>query len=228
MFKDSLVDLEEQRENQFHIGLARCNDEGHKDSESGSESKILTWEELSYGSRFSNSFVLMSSVQRFNVLEFKECKEIVFACCSSDQFAERMTGGRPYSSRESLFEAAEAEWGTLSESQMIEAFQAHPRIGEGKGGGGRFAKWSKGEQSGLGHGVSPDQLREANLKYEVTFGFRFLTSATGKTGEVIYDELVRRTERTREVELTTASEQQQKITRIRLEKALADLGHSAL
>mmetsp|Transcript_23770 Transcript_23770/g.93551 ORF Transcript_23770/g.93551 Transcript_23770/m.93551 type:complete len:92 (+) Transcript_23770:746-1021(+) len=66
---------------------------------------------------------------------------------------------------------------------------------------GRFAKWSKGEQSGLGHGVSPDELREANLKYEVKFGFRFLTSATGRTGEAIYEELLRRSERTRELEV---------------------------
>eukprot|EP00189_Rhodosorus_marinus_P009615 CAMPEP_0184743752 /NCGR_PEP_ID=MMETSP0315-20130426/6570_1 /TAXON_ID=101924 /ORGANISM="Rhodosorus marinus, Strain UTEX LB 2760" /LENGTH=139 /DNA_ID=CAMNT_0027215163 /DNA_START=456 /DNA_END=875 /DNA_ORIENTATION=+ len=139
-----------------------------------------------------------------------------------------MTGRRPYGSRESLFEAAEAEWRNLSETEMIEAFQAHPRIGEAKDGGGRFAEWSKGEQSGLGRGVSPELFREANLKYEFKFGFRFLTSATGKTGQVIYEELLRRTESTREVELKTASEQQQKITRIRLEKALADLGHSAL
>uniref|UniRef100_A0A7S2ZLA2 2-oxo-4-hydroxy-4-carboxy-5-ureidoimidazoline decarboxylase n=2 Tax=Rhodosorus marinus TaxID=101924 RepID=A0A7S2ZLA2_9RHOD len=143
----------------------------------------------------------MSSVQRFNVLELKECRDMVFACCSSDQFAERMTRGRPYASREALFETAEAEWRNLSKSEMIEAFQAHPRIGEGKGGDGRFAKWSKGEQSGLGHGVSPDELREANLKYEVKFGFRFLTSATGRTGEAIYEELLRRSERTRELEV---------------------------
>jgi hypothetical protein len=44
-----------------------------------------------------------------------------------------MADGRPYSSVEALFAASDKVWSQASRSDILEAFEAHPKIGDSKG-----------------------------------------------------------------------------------------------
>ena len=64
-------------------------------------------------------------------------------------------------------------------------------------------------------------LAAANQEYRARFGHVFLICATGKNSEEILRSLRQRLSNDPELELLIAREEQQKITRIRLEKLLA-------
>jgi 2-oxo-4-hydroxy-4-carboxy-5-ureidoimidazoline decarboxylase len=64
-------------------------------------------------------------------------------------------------------------------------------------------------------------LAAANEEYQTTFGHVFLICATGKTSEEILKVIQERLANDPEVELRIATDEQKKITRLRLEKLLA-------
>ena len=113
----------------------------------------------------------------------------------------------------------------LTRDDLLEAFRHHPRIGEQKAAEAQSAqaqRWSKQEQAGVE--VAPAEtlaaLAEANQAYEARFGYIFLICATGKTSEEMLALLRTRLHNDAEQELRIAAVEQQKITRIRLEKLL--------
>ena len=112
-------------------------------------------------------------------------------------------------------EAADAAWAKLDAEDQLEAFRAHPRIGDGGG-----SAWSRGEQAGVAG--AGDEVREAieerNREYESRFGHVFLVNATGRSAVEMLGELTRRLDNDAEAELAEAAEQQRQITRLRLEK----------
>ena len=84
-------------------------------------------------------------------------------------------------------------------------------------------RWSAGEQS-TAQKASPDTLAvlaAANQAYRATFGHVFLICAAGKTSDEILKSLQERLANDPEVELRIAADEQKKITRLRLEKLLA-------
>ena len=58
--------------------------------------------------------------------------EAMLACCASRRWAQAMVALRPFTSVESLSLTADEVWSTMEESDWMEAFAAHPRIGERK------------------------------------------------------------------------------------------------
>ena len=83
-------------------------------------------------------------------------------------------------------------------------------------------RWSKSEQSvALKAGAATiSALAKANEEYRAKFGYVFLICATGKTSEEILENLLQRLSNDPEDELRIATEEQRKITRLRLEKLL--------
>ena len=143
-------------------------------------------------------------------------------CCGSARWAERMAALRPFASEEQLFQHAQDVWQKLTRSDWLEAFAAHPRIGDVNALRVKFAtaEWAKGEQAGAA-GASEEVLHglaEGNRQYEANFGYLFIVCATGKTAAEMLALLRRRLENDPEQELLVAGGEQARITRLRLEK----------
>lgn len=126
-----------------------------------------------------------------------------------------MAAVRPFDSDEALFDAAERVWWSLSPDDWLEAFAAHPRIGERT-----ESRWSAEEQAGMDEADRrlEESIREGNRRYEETFGHVFLICATGLSAREMASALQRRLQNDAETELRNAAEEQAKITRLRLEK----------
>ena len=121
----------------------------------------------------------------FNALSEPVAAEGLAACCASRRWVKSLVAARPYASTTELYVAAAAELGRLGWPDVLEALDAHPRIGQRVAGGSREATWSRGEQAGtarVGESVR-SELAEANAAYEAKFGFVFLIRAAGRGAE---------------------------------------------
>lgn len=144
-------------------------------------------------------------------------------CCAARRWAEAVVALRPYRSESALFTTADKVWATMQESDWMEAFHAHPRIGEKKvEASGRSQSWSRQEQSSVDHAADAlkQSMAAANARYEELFGFTYIVCATGKTLPEMLAILETRLAHDRVTELREAAEQQRQITNIRLRKWL--------
>ncbi|PSC67168.1 OHCU decarboxylase [Micractinium conductrix] len=114
-------------------------------------------------------------------------EEALLSCCASRAWAAGMAAGGPYSSMEELIAASRRVWWQETPvTGWLEAFAAHPKIGDMEGlrtkYGGAFGKMSEGEQAGAS-GASDEVLQglaDWNARYEARFGHIFIVCATGK------------------------------------------------
>ena len=164
----------------------------------------------------------MSGLERldwFNRLPEEAAAGELLAVCHSRCWAERVAAGRPYADLAAVQRAADEAWTALGPEDWLEAFAAHPRIGEA---GGRSAGWSRQEQAGVG-GAGPDvaeALARGNAAYEARFGHVFLISAAGRSAEELLAALTARLGNDPDDELRVAAEEQRRITRLRIGRLL--------
>lgn len=146
-------------------------------------------------------------------------------CCGSSRWAQEMTSRRPFHDEARLFTAAEEVWWQLSPESWREAFSHHPKIGDLENLRKKFSstrQWATGEQAGL-QGAAEEVLQAlaaGNTAYEIKFGYIFIVCAAGKSAEEMLAILQRRLSNDAALEIKIAAEEQNKITRIRLEKLL--------
>jgi 2-oxo-4-hydroxy-4-carboxy-5-ureidoimidazoline decarboxylase len=161
-----------------------------------------------------------------NGIEEARAKAELRRCCASARWADAMLAARPFADDDAVFGAAERAWWALGRADWLEAFAAHPRIGDRDAPDPRHAatqNWSRAEQAGAteaGAGVRA-ALAAGNAAYEARFGHVFLICATGRSGEEMLAGLRRRLSNDPDTELRVAAGEQAKITRLRLER-LAD------
>jgi OHCU decarboxylase len=165
------------------------------------------------------------SVERLNGLSAEHAEAEFLKCCGSRAWAEAMAQARPFETTQALCARADAIFDHLSDDDWLEAFRAHPKIGERKAAGAQSEtaqRWSAQEQSRTGEAPASvmDQLAEANSEYEQRFGFIFIVCATGKTAEEMFMLLKSRIRNPPAAELRIAATEQRKITQLRLEKLL--------
>jgi len=167
----------------------------------------------------------MNRLSWLNALPDAEAQAELRSCCGSTRWTREVAEARPFASVEELLEVADGVWWSLDNEDWLEAFRAHPRIGERKpaaGGATGTERWSAQEQSGMQR--SQEEVRAAlargNQEYEDRFGHIFLVCATGKSGEEMLAILQERLGNDPEPELLVAAEEQRKITHLRLEKLL--------
>jgi len=152
-----------------------------------------------------------------------EAREAFRRFCGSARWCELMVHVRPFDSEAALYEAADRIWWGLARPDWLEAFSAHPKIGDLDALRAKFAAtaaWAAHEQAGV-DGAPDDLLRELaeeNCRYEARFGYIFIVCATGKTAEEMLTLLKERLSNDAREELANAAAEQAKITRIRLEK----------
>jgi OHCU decarboxylase len=162
---------------------------------------------------------------RWNFLPTAAAVNEILPCCGSRAWADEMVARRPLPNDAALLAAADETWRSLAESDWLEAFRSHPRIGESQAPKAvlpQSAAWSEQEQRGaadVGDSVK-SALAEGNRDYERRFSRIFIVCATGKSPEEILKILQRRLENDERTELHEAAEQQRQITQLRLRKWL--------
>lgn len=149
---------------------------------------------------------------------------VMLACCGARRWASGMVAARPVDTVGALSATADRVWAAMGETDWIEAFACHPRIGERKTAhaSAQSAAWSQQEQSGVNDAEACvlAELAEANAQYQQRFGFTYVVCATGKSACEMLEILKRRLSNSREAELRQAAEQQRQIVQIRLGKWL--------
>ena len=168
-------------------------------------------------------------LEGLNALDEAAATRAFLRCCGSSRWAKAMAAARPFADAASMTAAADTIWGALDRAAWLEAFAAHPKIGESGGadgssrsGGPGGAGWSDQEQAGVAGaaGQTRHRLADANRDYEARFGYIFIVCATGKTAEEMLVRLERRLRHDADEELRIAAGEQQKITQLRLMKLL--------
>jgi len=166
----------------------------------------------------------------WNVAGVAAALEAMIACCGSKRWAAAMVARRPIASVAELSEAADRVWNSMQETDWLEAFACHPRIGERKPArvaahaSEQSSAWSRQEQLSAGDAneLVLAELAEDNRLYEQHFGFTYIVCATGKSAVEMLTILKRRLASDRETELREAAEQQRQIMQIRLGKWLIE------
>jgi len=161
-------------------------------------------------------------VRAFDALDATGAAAVLRPCCASRAWVDAVVAGRPYHDLAALTAAADATLAALDWSDVREALDAHPRIGERATGSGTEAGWSRNEQAAA---ATVDEriaaeLNAGNVAYEHRFGHVFLICATGRAATEILAALNARLGHDPELERTVVRAELQAIVRLRLAKAL--------
>jgi 2-oxo-4-hydroxy-4-carboxy-5-ureidoimidazoline decarboxylase len=165
----------------------------------------------------------MLDLTKLNSLPEAEARAALLCCCGATRWAEKMSARRPFAGEEALFRAACEIAKTLSRTDWLEAFAAHPRIGDLDSLRSKFAHtaaWSAQEQGSLSSAADATlrALAAGNHAYESKFGHIFIVCATGKSPEEMLAFLEHRLGNAPADELRIAAAEQEKITRLRLQR----------
>src|SRR5689334_4885776 len=109
------------------------------------------------------------TVAQINSLPSPQVQRDLLRCCGSTAWAAAMLERRPFLDGSDLQGEAESAWWSLQESDWLEAFSQHPKIGARK----VATQWSADEQSGMSKASdgATQSMAELNIKYERKFGW---------------------------------------------------------
>lgn len=165
----------------------------------------------------------MPDLQWLNQLPTETARAEFLRCCGSTRWAEQMASARPFTDELALHTAAAAAEESLTRDDWLEAFAAHPKIGDMTSLRIKFAHtadWSASEQGEVNAAAEATllALADGNRMYEVRFGYIFIVCATGKTADEMLALLQKRLFNDPSEELAIAAGEQRKITRLRLQR----------
>lgn len=163
---------------------------------------------------------------RWNTLPREEAERAILPCCGSKTWAASMASKRPIEDETSLLASSDLIWQNLDESEWLEAFRSHPRIGESRAEHNSAPQsWALAAQEQQKAATADDSvkmaLKQGNLEYEQKFGHIFIVCATGKSASEILEILRRRLHNDDATELRQAAEEQRQIMYLRLKKWIA-------
>jgi 2-oxo-4-hydroxy-4-carboxy-5-ureidoimidazoline decarboxylase len=163
-------------------------------------------------------------LESWNAMDTENAVDALLNCCNARRWAEGLAAMRPFTDEAALMGAADRVWSTMEEPDWMEAFLAHPRIGERVAAhpSAQSSNWSLQEQGAAEAAEAKvlAALADGNQRYEDLYGFTYIVRATGKSAEEMLAILERRLSSDRATELKEAAEQQREITEIRLRKWL--------
>jgi len=165
------------------------------------------------------------TLHELNTLPPEKLKEALTKCCGASAWVNRMLTFFPVDDLVELLEDAEAQWYQCTEQDWREAFTHHPKIGDIESLQKKFAntaQWASGEQAGV-NAASQETLialAKGNQEYEAKFGYIFIVCATGKSAEEMLALLEARLPNFPQEEIQIAADEQNKITKLRLEKLI--------
>jgi 2-oxo-4-hydroxy-4-carboxy-5-ureidoimidazoline decarboxylase len=166
------------------------------------------------------------TLEQLNALPEAGARTQFERCCGARAWVEAMIAARPFDDRAALDAASARAAAALTRDDWLEAFAHHPRIGGAAELRPRFAStraWAESEQAGAAQATEAvlTALAEGNRAYEARFGYVFIVCATGKSAEEMLALLEARLSNPPEREWRIASEEQMKITRLRLDKLMS-------
>jgi 2-oxo-4-hydroxy-4-carboxy-5-ureidoimidazoline decarboxylase len=163
------------------------------------------------------------SVDQFNRLGDGDARAALARCCGAGAWADAVLARRPFATFDDVLIASDEAFATLDEPDWLEAFRAHPRIGDRAALRERFAStadWAAGEQAGAAGAPDDvlDALAEANAAYERKFGHLFVVSATGKSAAEMLAAARDRLTNDEAAERAVVRGELAKITKLRMER----------
>jgi len=166
------------------------------------------------------------TLNEFNQLDTLAAANALRQCCVSETWVVRMLGARPFESEYELYADAETCWQGLDQTDYLQAFEGHPKIGDVGSLRAKYANTkvlAAGEQAAVSDADEQTlrALAEGNAAYEARFGYIFIVCATGKSAEEMLSLLNARLHNAPDDELAIAAAEQNKITLIRLQKMLS-------
>ena len=165
------------------------------------------------------------TLESLNALTISDANEQFELCCGAANWVIKMNQNRPFQNKDDLYQKSESIWFSLSSKDWLEAFIHHPKIGDIDSLRKKFHNTksiSKNEQSGVNDAAESTlkDLAESNQLYEDKFGFIFIVYATGKSADEMLALIKMRLNKNTETEMQNAAKEQNKITKLRLEKLL--------
>ena len=165
------------------------------------------------------------TLHELNTLPVQQLKDELLKCCGSSAWVNKMLPFFPAEDLVEVLEDAEEQWYKCSEEDWKEAFAHHPKIGDIESLKKKFAStadWASGEQSGVDTASQQtiEALAKGNKAYENKFGYIFIVCATGKPADEMLGLLTTRLLNDPKEEIEIAADEQNKITKLRLEKLL--------
>ncbi|MGP4843016.1 2-oxo-4-hydroxy-4-carboxy-5-ureidoimidazoline decarboxylase [Marinobacter sp. 1Y8] len=163
------------------------------------------------------------SLESLNRMSEAEACATLQTCCAADRWISAMVAARPFASSEALHAQAKMLWPTLTDDDWLQAFDAHPKIGDVTSLKKKYANThnlASGEQSStaVANETVLQRLKDGNDAYADKFGFIFIVCATGKSADEMLALLEARLPNTRPQEIENAAREQAKITHLRLDK----------
>ncbi|MBA4140179.1 MAG: 2-oxo-4-hydroxy-4-carboxy-5-ureidoimidazoline decarboxylase [Segetibacter sp.] len=163
------------------------------------------------------------TIADFDHLPIDQKRELLQKCCGSKAWIDKMLVAPPAEDLVDLLETAEEKWYECSEKDWLEAFEHHPKIGDINSLKKKYSNtvaWASNEQWGVN--VASEEILHALAKgnddYEKKFGYIFIVCATGKSAGEMLEILQSRLANNPDDEIKIAAEEQNKITKLRLEK----------
>ncbi|MEM1305813.1 MAG: 2-oxo-4-hydroxy-4-carboxy-5-ureidoimidazoline decarboxylase, partial [Planctomycetota bacterium] len=138
-------------------------------------------------------------------------------------WCDRMAASRPFADPAAVTAAADWAFDAMPTPAWLEAFAAHPKIGDLDSLRMKYAgnrEWSGGEQAGVAAADESvlHRLADGNTRYEDRFGYIFIVCASGKSAVEMLALLDARLDNDPAAELPIAAAEQRKITHLRLAK----------
>ncbi|HVS13770.1 MAG TPA: 2-oxo-4-hydroxy-4-carboxy-5-ureidoimidazoline decarboxylase [Thermoanaerobaculia bacterium] len=155
-------------------------------------------------------------------------------CCAARRWVDEMVEQAPWRDLDALLGAGDDAFDALERSDWLEAFAAHPRIGDldalrrrfdTEAGDPRALELAASEQAAAA-GAAEATLRalaNGNARYRERFGYIFIVFASGKGAEEMLRLLDQRLGNDPDRELRIAASEQRKITHKRLAEAAAEI-----
>lgn len=166
------------------------------------------------------------TLDELNNFSDEQANHTFMQCCTSSTWVNSMVQARPYTDIRAIVKHADLAWQDLEESDYLEAFEGHPKIGNVNSLRAKYANTKElaGNEQGLVKEANDEVLEvlaQGNSDYEEKFGFIFIVCATGKSAKQMSDLLQARLPNDKATELKNAAEEQRKIFQLRITKAFA-------
>lgn len=161
------------------------------------------------------------TIAKFDRLDIEQKKKMLYECCGSTAWVDKMLATPPAEDLIDLFEDAEECWYSLTENDWKEAFFNHPHVSDLDSLNKRISHDQIGHSDSATVNASEQTLQalvDGNKTYEEKFGYTFVASSAGKSAVEVLGILTARLQNKPETELTIAVSEQNKITQQRLER----------
>jgi len=158
------------------------------------------------------------TLDEFNQLPAVDAVSALYGCCHCQTWAEAVSAHRPFLQCEDLLITAQKIWSLANETEMLDAFSGHARIGDIELLRSRYAGRATQEQGQIlaASDAVIQELYELNQFYEQKHGFIFIVCASGKSAEEMLALLKARIGNSRADELRNGALEQSKIMQLRL------------